>query len=285
MTHLLNNQKQHRNLTRIIPTRTINMSAKQCDNTAESITQSSTSTTVSLKNNTTYIFGDIEGSEPLFDSTLKTIEANISNDDVKFIFLGDLYDYDKPNETIAMIDKIMKQLNIPIPEIFSAETKEIEIIRVFRKLWKLKQMKHYNKFNIQYLRCKLKPEQIQPFKHIFIIGNKEVIFVQEIITCEHISKLPDNSFSIPADYKFKRVKEGCDPVKHTNYNLTYEELNIMHAYISNCVNLALIDETLYIHCYINYKYFKDVLNVNRIISGHSKGYGKFVDSEFPGIDI
>ena len=275
---------------RIIPTRVIQQTAEpsneQNDNSFvhEQNMQSTPIETVTLKTSETYIFGDIEGDESLFSSTMEILESH-STDETKFIFLGDLYDYNKPNETISMINKIMKKLNISIPQIFSDATKEIEIIRVYRKLWKLKQMKAYSKFNIQYLHYKLKPELIKPFKYLFILGNKEVIFVQELISCEHISKLSNNSFSIPAEYKFKHVKEGRDPIKRTNYIFTPEELNVMHAFISNCFNFAVIDETLYIHCYINYKHFKDSLTINRIISGHSKGYGKFIDSEFPGVDI
>ena len=292
----INNKSKKRNITtnsRIVPTRILNPAA--ANSTSEQnhnfVHEQNTQhneppdNPFSLTDSETYIFGDIEGDETLFNSTMSILESNYSDPNSRFVFLGDLYDYDKPNTTISMISKILQRLNVPIPNIFSEETKEIEIIRVYRKLWKLKQMKAYSKFNIQYLHYKLKPEHIEPFKHLFILGNKEVIFVQELIACEHISKLPDNSFSVPAEYKFKHVEEGRDPIKRTNYVFNHEELNIMHAYISNCFNFAVVDETLYIHCYINYKHFKDSINVNRVISGHSKGYGRFVDSEFPGIDI
>ena len=94
----------------------------------------------SLKQNKTFIFGDIEGNKKLFNSTIETLTDNIIDENCKFIFLGDLYDYDKPNETISMINDIMNMLNIPIINVFNELTREIDIIRSFRKLWKNKQM-------------------------------------------------------------------------------------------------------------------------------------------------
>ena len=237
-----------------------------------------------LKNDKTYIFGDIEGDENLFASTVGTI-STAQNE--RFIFLGDLYDYTKPNETISMIGTILNALGVEILQPFNEQSREIDIIRAYRKLWKIKQMKAYSKFNIQYLHSKLKREQLEPnFKYLFILGNKEVIFVQEIITCEHMTKKAPNTFQVPADYKFKHVEEGREPIKHTNYLFTTEQLNIMFSYLSLCINYALIDETIYIHCYINYKHVKDdIPPVKRIISGHSKGYGKFADTDFPGVNI
>ena len=204
---------------------------------------------------------------------------------MKYIFLGDLYDYAKPKESISQISQILNALNVDINYPFTNESKEIDIIRAYRKLWKLKQLKSYSKFNIQYLHSKPKPVDIQTENYLFILGNKEVIFIQEIITSEKITK-KDNVFIVPADYKRKHKKPGESDVKHTDYNFTVEELNIMYNYLSLCYNYVIIDNTLFIHCYINYKLFmNDNLKIKRIISGHSKGYGHFIDSDFKDVEI
>jgi len=238
-------------------------------------------------NQKTYIFGDIEGNNKLFHSTLNIIHETKNNDNINYIFLGDLYDYNSPSESIAIIEKIMSELNIPINPTFNNETKEIDVIRSFRKLWKLKQMKCYSKFNIQYIHSKLKPETIPNSKYLFILGNKEIIFVQEIITSEHITKSSDSVFNVPADYKYKHKKPGRADVKHTEYKFTIHQLNTLYSFIMLCNNYAIINKTLFIHCYINYKTFNDNIKqkIKYVISGHSKGYGHFIDSEFKGVEI
>ena len=231
----------------------------------------------------TYIFGDIEGYNNIFASTLNKIEDTISNDLINYVFLGDIYDYAKPHETISMVDKLLSTLNIERNNIFNNDTKEIDVIRAFRKLWKQKQLKCYSKFNIQYLHSKPKQSSIKNPKCLFIIGNKEVIFIQEIITSERITK-KDDIFIVPADYKRKYKKPGQSTIKHTEYDFSINELNIMYSYLLHCHNYAIINKTLFIHCYINYKLFQDI-GVNRIVAGHSKGYGRFIDDDFKGIDI
>ena len=232
--------------------------------------------------NETYIFGDIEGNKKLFDSTIETIHKTKDNENVNYVFLGDLYDYNAPSETILTVEKIMNELNIPINPLFNENTKEIDVIRSFRKLWKNKQMKCYSKYNIQYVHSKLKPENIYNSKWLFILGNKEIIFVQEIITSEHITKTEEGLFNVPADYKMPDKQN-----KHTDYKFSYHELNVMYSFITICNNYAVIDKTLFIHCYLNYKSFNNEMktNIKHIISGHSKGYGHFIDTEFKNIDI
>lgn len=268
---------------------TANINAEIVSTTAPAQPQSSTDSIFKLMNEDyeTYIFGDIEGHEGLFQSTISTIDKTKENNKVNYVFLGDLYDYDKPTDTIAIIEKIMNSLNITINQVFTDESKEIDVIRSFRKLWKTKQMKCYSKFNIQYIHSKLKPETVNNSKYLFILGNKEIIFVQEIITSEHITKTEDNIFNVPADYKHKHKTAGEPNIKHTDYKFSAHQLNIMHSFISICNNYAIINDILFIHCYINYKSFNDDVKkkVKHVISGHSKGYGHFIDTEFKGVDI
>ena len=247
----------------IIPTETINLNINSV---------------VPLKTSSdkTFIFGDIEGNETLFSSTLQTIASNV---DSNFIFLGDIYDYMTPYASISMVEMLLNILKIPLLQQFDESTKEIDVIRNFRKLWKTKQLKLYNKFNIQFLHSKPKQENLTYDNHFFIMGNKEVIFIQEIIECRHIYKLPNNSFLVPTDYKSKNIS------RHTDYNFTYHHLNVMLTYLSLCNNYIIQNNTLYIHCYINYRQFKDIEEITHVVSGHSKGYGHFKDNDFPNIDI
>ena len=154
-------------ITSIIPTRFI--SFHELETNDNIVNSSSSSNELTLTNSYTYIFGDIEGDETLFNSTLSTISSNFSNPSSKFIFLGDLYDYAKPTETINMIEKLLNALHIPILKTFNNSSRELDVIRAFRKLWKQKQMKAYSKYNIQYLHAKLKPEKIPDFKTLFIL--------------------------------------------------------------------------------------------------------------------
>ena len=249
----------------IIPTETINFSIID-----------SHSNEMESSINKTFIFGDIEDRETLFSSVIQTI---ILNPNSNFIFLGDIYDYMMPYKSISNIEKILNVLKIPLIQQFDESSKEIDIIRAFRKLWKTKQLKSYNKFNIQFLHSK--PKQEKPFydNRIFIMGNKEVIFIQEIIECNHISKLSNNSFLVPTDYKGKNI------TRHTDYHFTFHQLNVMLTYLSLCNNYIIQDDILYIHCYINYKHFEDIEGISHVVSGHSKGYGHFKDENFPNIDI
>lgn len=250
----------------IIPTETINI-----DSHIPSINNET-----KPSSDKTFIFGDIEGKETLFSSTMQTIASNTNSN---FIFLGDIYDYMAPYTSISMVEKILTILKIPLLQQFDESSKEIDIIRVFRKLWKTKQLKSYSKFNIQFLHSKPKQEKPIYDNQFFIMGNKEVIFIQEIIECGHITKLPDNSFLVPADYKGKNI------TRHTDYHFTYHHLNVMLTYLSLCNNYIIQDDILYIHCYINYKQFKDIEEISHVVSGHSKGYGHFKDDNFPNIDI
>lgn len=234
-----------------------------------------------------YIFGDIEGHNNIFESTIETINSTIKNENNKYIFLGDIYDYAKPKESISQVSQILSALNIESNYPFNEETKEIDVIRAFRKLWKTKQLKCYSKYNIQYLHSKPKRVNISSERYLFILGNKEVIFIQEIITSERISK-NNEYFVVPADYKRKKRLPGEPEIKHTEYNFTVEELNIMYSYLSLCYNFAVIDGYMFIHCYINYKLFMNDLisrEIKHIISGHSKGYGHFIDSDFKKVDV
>lgn len=244
-------------------------------------------------NDIVYIFGDIEGNKCIFNSTISIIRSALQNKKSKFIFLGDIYDYRRPNETIEQIKFILSLFNIPLNNIFNEESSELSIIRTFRALWKLKELKFYKKKCIQYLYSlphpdKLKQNYNQLSMPIFLFGNKEVIFIQEIIECQHITK-SNLSFTVPANYIRKYTTTDTNgelheagSVKHTIYNFTIEELNIMYTYLSLCQNYFISGNKLYIHCYFNYKLFlKANYKFDYIISGHSKGYGKFKDSQFP----
>ena len=230
------------------------------------------------------VFGDIEGHDNLFESTVQHIKHDQQMNNVSYVFLGDIYDYAKPHKTISQVLDILDVLNVEQQTPFNDETKEIDVIRAFRKLWKQKQLKCYSKYNIQYMHSKPKQSSIKESEYLFILGNKEVIFIQELITSERITK-KGNVFTVPADYKRKHKKPGEDDIKHTEYEFTPNELNVMFTYISLCHNYALINETLFIHCYLNYKLFAEDCKVKRIIAGHSKGYGHFVDSNFENVDI
>ena len=235
----------------------------------------------------TFVFGDIEGFEPLFTSTMNTIEANKHDPNVKFIFLGDVYDYNKSTVCIEQIGQILNALDIPIKHIFTRQSKEIEVIRLFRKLWKVKQMKCYSKFHIQYVHSKLKPEIVDSNeKVIFILGNKETIFVREIITSEKIMKSNDG-FIVPTDYHRKHKRPDQPDIKHIEYLFTINQLNVMYTYLMLAHNYAIIDDKMFIHCYINYKTFDESVknSVKHVVAGHSKGYGHFIDSEFEDVDI
>lgn len=230
----------------------------------------------------TYIFGDIEGKENLYYNTIDCISNNINNNN-RFIFLGDIYNFKNSDESINMIHTITSFF-FNEENVITEDMEPIELIHTYRKLWREKNLKACQTEYKQYWRTKPRnnlPNNISSSNHIFILGNKEVEFVGDIVNSKLITKL-----STKEGYVFSVLVEYYDTQKNKNERLirtyTPSQLNTMYNYISNCYNYYIEDGVLYTHCYFNNVKFD---NVNVVVSGHNKAYGKFRDERYNGLTI
>lgn len=241
----------------------------------------------------TYIFGDIEGNVEIFKNTNKCILKNWNN--AKFIFLGDIYTPENLQASICMVKLLLSYFYKP-KNFITNDSEPLDVIRIFRKLWKDKGLKSYSTKYKQYWRSVPKKEKIlnsggdgncdgdgdDNFKCRFIFGNKEIEFLYDILNSKNITKLKytngNTYFHVPVKYLNTKTKNEEDVIRI----YSYDQLNIMYNYLSNCHNYLIENRTLYIHCYFNCSKINDVDNV---IAGHNKGYGKFKDSRYEKIAI
>lgn len=256
----------------------------------------------------TFIFGDIEGDIKPYQSTIECLTKHFNNN--RFIFLGDIYDFEKSDASIGMIENILSYF-FPIKEdaiinyvnMMNKERNEtsfsptfdneeitmktldsIHIIRLFRKLWKEKSLKscQTKQNKQQYWKSLPKNDAPKYFKYLFIFGNKEVEFIYDLINSKKITKITkgngETRFMVSVDYFDSRTNEH----KETIRVYTYHQLNIMFNYLSCCFNYYLDGTTLYTHCYVNHTKFS---KIDIVVSGHNKGYGKFIDTKYNDVII
>ena len=232
----------------------------------------------------TYIFGDIEGNVEIFKNTINCISRNLVNG--KFIFLGDIYTSENLRVSIDMVKKLTSYF-FQHEDIITNDSEPLDIIRVFRKIWKDKGLKSYNTTYKQYWRSvpKKGKELENNFKYKFIFGNKEIEFLSDILNSKNISKIKqkdknddDTYFHIPIKYLNTKTKNEEEVTRLYSCS----QLNIMYNYLSNCHNYFIEHKTLYTHCYFNCNKIK---NIENVVAGHNKGYGKFRDSRYEKMTI
>lgn len=229
----------------------------------------------------TFIFGDIEGNENIYNNTIKCINENFN--DSKFIFLGDIYNFEKSAESLKMIKNIISYF-YSIEEVINKNSEPLDVIRLFRTVWKRKNLKCCKTKYKQYWKFKPFnniPNDYSDFKGLFIYGNKEVEFIYDIVNSKKISKSTNNndvSFSILSEYF--DTQEKVEKIITRIY--THEDLNIMYNYLNHCCNYYITGNVLYTHCYFNNEKFDDI---NVVVSGHNKGYGKFIDKKYNGLTV
>ena len=90
---------------------------------------------------TVYIFGDIEGNVEIFKNTISCISKNFI--DGKFIFLGDIYTSENIHTSINMI-KSLTSYFIKHENAITNDSEPLDVIRLFRKIWKDKGLNSYN---------------------------------------------------------------------------------------------------------------------------------------------
>lgn len=230
---------------------------------------------------TYYIFGDIEGNVEIYGNTVECIQKNWANG--KFIFLGDIYTSENLHTSIDMVKNLTTYF-FQHEDIITNDSEPLDIIRLFRKIWKDKGLKSYNTTHRQYWRSIPKKEkQLEnEFKYKFIFGNKEIEFLFDILNSKNISKIKCENdeayFHIPIKYLNTKTKNEEETTRIYSCN----QLNIMYNYLSNCNNYFIDHKTLYTHCYFNCNKMKDIENV---VAGHNKGYGKFRDTKYEKITV
>ena len=227
---------------------------------------------------TTYIFGDIEASTQLFTSTMNIIKTHAQHPSSRFIFLGDIYDYRNPSVSIQQIQMILTELNLPLLFPFNTHTKPENIQRRFKELYTKKQLHCYKRNHPQYLNTIPNEHDTANAtnKITFLFGNKEIAFCQDIAHNGTLTKVSKHMRTMRVKYH-----ATINKIEERTYTFTVFELNTLFTYISLCRNYLIDGRCLYIHCYMNYRMFRHIQSFPFIISGHSKSYGKFQDSEFP----
>ncbi len=225
----------------------------------------------------TYVFGDIEGNISLFNSTIDIINKTTNLDEL--IFMGDIYDYQHPNLSIEQIQILLIILNQPITYEITTSTSPNEIIEKFNEIYKNKHLNSYKRNHLQYLR-KIPAETSKHNRISFIFGNKEVAFCTDIVKSKQFAKTKDNRFVLPVVYR-----KDSKTIESRKYTFAPIELNVMLSYLRLCQNYIIKDKMLFIHCYFNYRLFRDSSKFNAVMSGHSKTYGEVHDDEFPEVSI
>jgi hypothetical protein len=230
----------------------------------------------------TFIFGDIEGNETIYENTIKCISNNLDNN--RFIFLGDIYNFENSTESIKMIENIISYFYQPQKVIFEHD-EPVNVIRLFRSIWKSKNLKCCQTNYKQYWKSRPKnnlPNNSSDFKCLFIYGNKEVEFLYDIVNSKKVSKIVDENNEI----KFSVLTKYLDTQEKNEKEITriysINELNVMYNYLSNCYNYYIENNILYTHCYFNNVKFDDI---KVVVSGHNKGYGRFIDTRYENLIV
>lgn len=233
-----------------------------------------------------YIVGDIEGLETVYQSTIQCLRQKKDKRSNSFMFLGDMYSPDNVNASIAHIENIIKSF-FDIHEYLTDESEPIELIRILRDLWKNKGLKSYNLHHIQYWKTMPKQDLSQTnryFKYKFLFGNKEIKFILDILNSKNIIKEYINGephLIVPVVYE----DQNTNTIVENTVTFSFHQLNVMISYLFRCYNYCIMNDILFTHCYFNYAKLMKGINIRNIVCGHSRGYGIFEDSRFPGIDI
>ena len=274
-----------------------------------------------MSNIDTYIFGDIEGNIEIYKNTIDCI--NKTWDNGRYIFLGDIYNPNNINDSIDIINSLSTYFWTNSNYI-NNDSNPLDIIRLFRKLWKEKGLKNYNtrykqfwksipkdtsihrtynnstvntddydlKHNINIInnnstsninRTNEYKHNFNNFKYKFLFGNKEIEFISDLLASKNITKVNINDtnisyYNIPVKYINNKTKEEEEIMR----TYTCVQLNILYNYLLRCTNYYIENGVLYTHCYFNCKLIK---NINTVVSGHNKGYGKFKDSRYANITV
>lgn len=245
-------------------------------------------------------FGDLEAN----DSIKATYMNNIKQDyDPKrrHVYLGDLYNPFKSAESIALIREIMNFHHTPIKSIFTKKNIHTRgfIKQKFTELYELMNMHiydertgvyftddrtdasgkvvhipYYNDMTHNYVIVPRRSKVVYDLSEevpVYVYGNKELYFVLDIVNGE---------ITCP-----KKLKHCIKVVHKTKFGDTYtniinvDELNIMYSYLSVGRHYFYADNTVYIHCYQNARHLIDAFKFDKIVCGHHKGRGIFVDPE------
>lgn len=114
---------------------------------------------------------------------------------------------------------------------------------------------------------------------IFIFGNKDIYFMLQMK--RPITFVTNDEHKLIVTYHSFRHHDNGE-LRTNKY--TAHELNVMHAYISNCRHYYVDNNILYIHCYGNARKVRS-LTFNKIVCGHNKGFGLFRDPDYTDKNI
>ena len=192
-----------------------------------------------------HIIGDIEGNVEIFQQTLTFINNNISTTS-RFIFLGDIHNCLNETTTIEHIKQILYSFNDHLPSIFengelkqfiTKDTTNDEIKNMFRVIWFKNELNKLDQLHMDHY--KYKPNVIEQFdkefKVEFILGNKEVAFLRDMIE----SKIP-NEIDESKNESKNETKDGetTELKEHRTFinNFTVPIRSMMGAILENYYN-------------------------------------------------
>lgn len=231
--------------------------------------------------NSKLIYGDIEGNPSLSRIVLDSLSDSVTN---QMIFLGDLFDARCVDVSLDLIERIMTHFDIPITTRFTSDNVldtlkyECNSIRSCKGLDKYADGK-YNKWKSLPHERNYSYKSFPNAKCIFIMGNKEAIMPETLHNSDAILL---NEEGTHVTFHYKYIARNPDNYKEfirvpTILVLSIHQLNVLFAYMHECHNYIVMDNILYIHCYLNARFVR--CKYTSIICGHNKGYGKFEDSK------
>ena len=238
----------------------------------------------------TFIFGDIDGRNDIYQSTINCIKRNRYKRS-KFVFLGDIYDYNKSDESITMIKNIMNEFSIPIHDDIRETERGVvkDIIHPFRQLRNSHGVNSYQEFRIQYWKNTIPKNDYTHIKkhqnYKFLFGNKEIALIRDIANSPNVRKVVnENGEVVYVINSYYDTKPNDKEARvHVSRTYTLEQLNILYNYLKRCANYYFNEDgILFTHCYFNNIKFG---NIKVVVSGHSRGYGKFTDIRYQGLVI
>lgn len=242
----------------------------------------------------TYVIGDIEDSERCFQEALECLRSLRYGDGV--VFLGDIYSPEDSSRSIERISVILDMLKIPVHQFLdkacSASVIEEQLFNTIEWLRRSKYVSSYiangkrvvsrssdfkSIVDVSIIDSKT---QRHPYRWTFLFGNKEMAFIQDIAsmrTCE----LHDSQVTATFSYVDKKR------IKYSSFTITIDELNILLTYLNECQHFHIEGDTFFVHNYINSRDFLSMLHCkcSRVISGHSRCYGRFFDADCPETDV
>lgn len=231
------------------------------------------------------VFGDSEGIRSLFVNNCP---------ERRIIKLGDVYHHDLPHDSIDSARCILAINGIKAESRFKRGLTLASLVSTWTTLFKSKRISELYmlpKFiNIKRGQSMLpiysnrgktmtrkvntwvvsqRKQEVPEGNVICILGNNDIEFAHMFTNASNIVAITNDSVQL----------HMVDLRGHTReHTFTFEELDVMYAYINNAIHYYSEDGVLYIHCFANARSLVHEFDFNVVVSGHHKGYGIFMDA-------